>query len=204
LSARHDLPGARFRKTPEDQHRSGGTPAAPARPRGNAEEIAMSVQSVSNTNSAWQVLAEMRAARAAAVDPANDETQGSAWSSGTQAGAASGSVAGAAPPAPPPANVLQFFQQLQSVDNAPQATTTDPATTAAGSTGSDTTAQLGNLQSLLASLQPGGSDGTAATGTADPASPDATQTGNDLALQLLSLQGGGWQFGGGDGLATLG
>ena len=147
----------------------------------------MSVATVSSTNTAWQVLAEMRAARAAEAEPAADAPQGSAWSSGTQAGGATGSVAGAAPPAPPPANVLQFFQQLQSVGNDPAVTAN--ATPAAGATGGDTTEQLGSLQSLLASLQSGG--GTAATGSTDPSSIYATQTGNDLALQLLSLQGAG-------------
>jgi len=188
----------------------------------------MSVQTVSGSSNAWQVLAEMRAARAAAIDPATDETQGSAWSGAAQGGSASTGVTGAAPAPPPPANVLQFFQQLQSVDSAPPPAATDPSGGAADANaiGGDTTGLLANLQSLLAAAQPGSAAGTvaggvpqgqaapsgdagasspvAANGTADPFGATVTQTGNDLALQWLGgLQGTPWQPGGALGLATL-
>jgi len=184
----------------------------------------MSVHSVSGANTAWQALAEMRAARAAAVEPATDGAQGSAWSSATQGSAASGSVTGATPPPPPPSGVLQFFQQLQSVDGgAPGTTPTATSPSDASSTGTDSSQIFADLQALLASLQQGGTgqgSGTTAAGSAQgpggpqsvgssptvtatgPTDPSdgngatATQTGNDLALQLLGgLPGAAWQLG---------
>jgi hypothetical protein len=180
----------------------------------------MSVQTVSGTNTAWQMLAEMRAARAAAVAPATDEAPGSAWASATQGSSASGGVTGAAPAPPPPPGVLQFFQQLQSVDSsAPGTNSAAGGPPGTSSTGTDTSQVFADLQSMLASLQQGGTgqaSGTAASGSAQSAGTStggdstattvttngsadpsgATQTGNDLALQWLGgLQGGAWQLG---------
>lgn len=170
----------------------------------------MSIQAISGQSTAWQTLAELQAARAAADDPNADPAQASAWSSAAAGATTSGNSAGT-PPQPPPSSVLQFFQQLQSVD------TSGPANGANPSGGGGTSAETGitgifdDLQSLVTQGEQGATAGvpqgqgapvpnSAANpavsngGTAD--ATGATQTGNDLALQLAAgLQGSAWQAG---------
>jgi hypothetical protein len=169
----------------------------------------MSVHASSGASAPWQILAELRAARAGSADPGGGTDGSAASASGpSQSGSASG-VAGGSPPQPP-AGLLQFLQQFQSgftTDSpATDPTTTVPTTTdSTGTTttgtrgatdsrsaGSDIAKILADLQSLFTQLQQGLSGppqtnaGTTAAATGSTAQTGTVQTGNDLALQYLN------------------
>jgi hypothetical protein len=167
----------------------------------------MSVHASSGASAPWQILAELRAARAGSADAGGGADTSATSASGSSQTASATGVAGGTPPQPP-SGLLQFLQQFQSGFGATDATTTDTTTTDPttsdstgttttgttenGSAGSDIAKILADLQSLFTQLQQGLSGppqtnaGTTAAATGSTAQTGNVQTGNDLALQYLN------------------
>ena len=178
----------------------------------------MSVNSVSGGGTPWQILAEQRAARAAATDPAS---AGAGLSGAGLSGAPTGTAATNTPPSnavtgslpQPAASLFQYLAGLHAGhgdgdgDGSGGGAAAAGAATASGGAGASgsTPSILADLQSFLTDLQqavPGQTgSGTPPQSAATPANGNAAGTtstsgtpangapaGTDLALQMLGLQ----------------